>query len=179
MWAFQVGINLTSAEYEESIEETATIVKLVNRETGKTVKKENSALKSMYGPLVHFEEVDKDQVNTMERKATDLLGQLGKVKVRQDINGINPDGVMPMFYSGDLIYVEEHNTGLIGAYYIEDLDQTYISSRLVEISASLTKAANIPDIEYEDATTKPDFLKTKTEREVEKKAQEAAKKNKK
>jgi hypothetical protein len=158
IWAFQVGVNLTAADYEESIEETATIVKLVNRETGKTVRKENTALKSKYGPLVHFEEVDKDQVNTMERKATNLLSSLGKVKVSQNIDGVNP-GNMPMFYSGDLIYVEEKYTGLIGAYYIEDITQAYVSESLVEISASLTKAANIPEIQYEDAKEKPDFLK--------------------
>ena len=158
IWAFQVGVNLTAADYEESIEETVTIVKLVNRETGKTVRKENSALKSKYGPLVHFEEVDKDQVNTMERKATNLLSSLGKIKVSQGIEGINPNGVMPMFYSGDLIYVEEKLTGLIGAYYIEDITQTYVSEDLVEISASVTKAANIPEIQYEDANEKPDFL---------------------
>lgn len=158
IWAFQVGVNLTSADYEESIEETATIVKLVNRETGKTVRKENTALKNKYGPMVHFEEVDKDHVNTMERKATNLLSSLGKVKVTQSIDGINPDGVMPMFYSGDLIYVEEKYTGLIGAYYIQDIDQTYVGANLVEIGASLTKAANIPEIQYEDANTKPDFM---------------------
>lgn len=158
IWAFQVGVNLTAANYEESIEQTATIIKLVNRETGKTVTKENSALKKTYGPLVHFEEVDKEQVNTMERKATDLLGRLGKVTVTQGMEGINPDGVMPMFYSGDLIYVEEKYTGLIGAYYIQDLDQTYVNDSLVEISASVTKAANIPEIQYEDANEKPGFL---------------------
>jgi hypothetical protein len=158
IWAFQVGVNLTAATYEESLEETATIVKLVNRGTGKTVVKQNSALKSKYGPLQHFEEVDKDAVNTMERKATDLLNRLGKVKVTQNIDGINPGGVMPMFYSGDLIYVEEKHTGLIGAYYIEDLTQTYVSESLVEIGASLTKASNIPDIQYDEATKKPDFL---------------------
>ncbi|MGP9042098.1 XkdQ/YqbQ family protein [Cytobacillus kochii] len=159
IWAFQVGVNLTAADYEESIEETATIVKLVNRETGKTVTRTNTALKNKYGPLVHFEEVDKDQVNTMERKAENLLSSLGKVKVSQSIDGINPDGAMPMFYSGDLIYVEEKYTGLIGAYYIEDLTQNYVSESLVEISASVTKAANIPEIQYEDAKAKPDFLK--------------------
>src|SRR3990170_3594108 len=31
IWAFQVGVNLTAASYEESIEETATVVRLVNR----------------------------------------------------------------------------------------------------------------------------------------------------
>lgn len=178
VWAFQVGVNLTAANYEESIEKTATIVKLVNRETGKTVRKENTALKNKYGPLVHFEEVDKDQVKTMDRKATDLLSKLGKVNVSQSIDGINPNGVMPMFYSGDLIYVEEKYTGLIGAYYIEDITQTYASESLIEISASLTKAANIPEIQYEDAKQKPDYLKTPAEKKAEEAARKKAAKNK-
>lgn len=167
-WAFQLGINLTSAEYEDSIEETVTVVKLVNRETGKQVVKENAALKEKYGRLTYFEEVDKDEVNTMERRATNVLSSLGKVKATQSMEGINPDGTMPMFYSGDMVFVEEPYTGLIGAYYIEDITQTYISANLVEISASLTKAANVPEIQYDDARDKPDFLKTEEEKKREK-----------
>jgi hypothetical protein len=102
----------------------------------------------------------------MERHATDLLSSLGRIKISQNIDGVNP-GNMPMFYSGDLVYVEEKLTRLVGAYYIEDLTQTYVGENLVEISASLTKAANVADIQYEDADEKPDYLKTKAEKKAE------------
>lgn len=155
VWSFITGVNLTDASYEESIEETKTIVKLINRETGKVVVKENATAKKDFGPLVHFEEVDKDQVNTMDRKASDLVNSLSKVKISMDFDGVNP-GNMPMFYSGDVIYVQEKNTKIMGAYFIEDITQSYVNDSLIEIGASVTKAANIPDIQFDDATEKPD-----------------------
>jgi hypothetical protein len=155
VWAFQTGVNLSDAYYEESIEDTKTVVKLINRETGKTVTKENSKAKAAYGPLVHFEEVDKDKVNTMDRKASDLANKLSQVKITMEFEGVNP-GNMPMFYSGDVIYVQEKYTKIMGAYFIEDITQTYVNDSLIEIGAGITKAPNIPDIQYDDATEKPD-----------------------
>jgi hypothetical protein len=156
LWAFQAGVNLLDASYEDSIEEVATMVKLVNRETGKIVQKINNAAYTAYGPLMHFEEVDKDQAKTMDSKAQQLLDKLSKVKISMGFEGINPDGVMPMFYSGDLVYVEEKHTRLIGAYYLENVSQLYVSDDLVEIGASVTKAANVAAIQYDDATEKPE-----------------------
>lgn len=42
IWAFKTGNNLISADRERSIEEMCNTVKLVNRETGKTVSKVNA-----------------------------------------------------------------------------------------------------------------------------------------
>lgn len=160
VWAFQVGVNLEAAEYEESIEETATVVKLVNRETGKTVlRKDDEALKK-YGNLVHYEEVDKDQAPHMEKKAQDLLKALAKVNVSSRIEGINPDQVMPQFFSGDVIYVEEKYTNLIGAYHIRNVSQSFEAGNLVRLSMDIQAAPEIPPLQYEDATDAPKSSKT-------------------
>lgn len=154
LWAFQVGVNLERASYEESIEETATIVKLVNRETGKVVvRKDDQAIKS-WGGTVHFEEVDKDAAATMETKAQDLLKNLSKINTAMAAEGLNPGQVMPQFFSGDVIYIEEHTTRLIGAYHIRNITQLFESDNLVRLGMDVQEAPNIPVIQYDDATNK-------------------------
>lgn len=156
IWAFQVGVNLTSASYEESIEETATVVRLVNRETGKTVTKVNTEALKSYGNMVHFEEVDKDAADTMEAKAQELLDKLSIVKTTMSVEGTNPDQAIPQLYSGDVIYVEEAVTQIIGAYHILNITQTFLSDNLVTLAMDIQEAPDIPAIQYEDATKNPE-----------------------
>lgn len=182
IWAFQVGVNLTAATYEESAEELITQVKLVNRDTGKVVIKKNDAMLERYGKTQHFEEVDKDQAATMDRKASALLKDLSRIVTTSKVDGFN-NGDMPMFYSGDVIYVEERNTGLIGAYHIINVEQEYVSSKLVNIAMDIEKTASIAAVQYEDATTDPsaEAKKAKADEKkaaAKKKRQEAAAKRK-
>lgn len=153
IWAFQVGINLEYAEHEESIEETVTVVRLVNRETGKVVTRQRDTDK--YGRLVHFEEVDKDGNASQEAQAQQLLDKLAKINLSSQIDGINPYGSMPQFFSGDVIYVEEQHTGLIGAYHIKNIKQTFESDELVRLAMDIQTAPDIPEVEYEGATERP------------------------
>lgn len=154
IWAFQIGVNLTGASYEESAEEIVTQVKLVNRETGKVVTRKNDKMYSTYGKFQHFEEVDKDQAKNMDRLAASKLASLSKVAVTSTVEGFNP-GSMPMFFSGDVIYVEEKRTGIMGAYHIRNIDQEYVSEKLINISMDVEKAPSIPEVQYEEATVNP------------------------
>ncbi|WP_332648901.1 XkdQ/YqbQ family protein [Lysinibacillus sp. 54212] len=158
VWAFQVGVNLTKASYEESAEEIVTQVKLVNRETGKVVVRKHDTNYNLFGKLQHFEEVNKDEAAKMESKARDLLSKLSKIKVSSKIDGFNP-GNMPIFYSGDVIYVEEKQTGIIGAYHIRNVTQEIYSSDYITVAMDIEKSASIPEIKYEDATTNPNKKK--------------------
>lgn len=154
VWAFQVGVNLTRATYEESAEEIVTQVKLVNRETGKSVIRKNDRQYSIFGKMQHFEEVNKEEADRMERKARDLINSLSKIKVSSKVEGVNP-GNMPMLYSGDVIYVEEKHTGIIGAYHIRNITQEYHSADFITLAMDIQKAASIPEIQYADATKDP------------------------
>lgn len=158
IWAFQIGINLESADYEESIEETVTVVKLVNRETGKVVTRSHANYLRRFGKKQHFEEVDQDEDRNMERIAQNTLRRLARVNVESSIQGINPDGTMPQFFSGDLIYVEEKYTGLVGAYYITGIKQTFHSDNLIRLAIDVTEALGVPSIQYQDATVKPENM---------------------
>jgi hypothetical protein len=161
VWAFQVGVNLESAEYEESIEETCTVVKLINRETGKTVTRIDQAALKAWGHTVHFEEINKDEADGMEAKAQELLNNLAAVNTSMKADGINPNRLMPQFFSGDVIYVEEKNTRLLGAYFILNVVQTFESDDLVTLGFDIQIAPDIPVIQYTDATKQPDSTKPK------------------
>lgn len=159
IWAFQVGVNLEAAEYEESIEETVTVVKLVNRETGKVVTKIDQEALKRFGHRVEFQEVDKDQANAMEQTAQDLLSKLSQIATTMRAEGINPNATMPQFFSGDVIYVEEKYTGLIGAYHIRNVVQTFETESLVRLSFDIQEAADIPVVQYSEATKDPNAEK--------------------
>jgi len=151
IWAFQVGVNLESASLEETVEETATVVNLINRETGKTVTRTDAEALKKYGQLVHFEEVSKEEADTMEKKAQELLKNLAKVKTTMTAAGINPDRLIPQLYSGDAIYVEEKNTGLLGGYYILNVSHSFDNDNLVSLAFDIQAAPDIPTVQYENA----------------------------
>lgn len=158
VWAFQVGVNLTAASLEESIEDAVTRVKLVERETGKTVVKTKDFLPHKapdFGKMTYFEEVSKDDAAGMEQKAKEYLNKLAKIKTDMSIEGVNPNRVIPQLFSADVIYAEERNTKILGAYHIKNISQTFRSKNLVEISADIQRAPGIPEIKVEDATKDP------------------------
>lgn len=170
VWAFQVGINLTAANYQESAEDMYNAVKMVNRETGKAVTKINTAYRTEFGLMQKLSEVDKDADKTMEGQAIDLLNKLAKVKVTMDFNGINPNRSMPQFFSGDYVYVQEQYTGMYGAYHLNDITHTFVSDNLVEIGASVQRTPDMLAVQYDNAIARPDYLKTQAELEAERKA---------
>lgn len=155
LWAFQVGVNLEAADYEDSIEQLVSVVKLVDRETGKVVERINNEAYKSYGRLTHFEEVNKEDVPNMERIAKEKLANLSKIKTDISINGINPNRSMPQFFSGDVIYVEEQYTNLIGAYHIRNVTQTFHSNSLVRLGIDLMEAPDVPKLQYDRATENP------------------------
>lgn len=151
IWAFQRGVNLKSAHYEESLEDMINVVKLVNRETGKTVIKYAADSIADFGPRTQFEEVDKEAAPTMDKDAAAMLEAGNKVKTSISIEGINDGLVMPIFHTGDVVYVEDDITQALGAYYISRIDQTFISSTTVTIAMDLERDPSVPDAPFADA----------------------------
>jgi hypothetical protein len=154
LWMFQVGVNLTAANIEESIEETCTVVKLVNRETGKIVTKVNKDAVQQYGQLVHFDEVDKDKAATMDKDAKAALDRKSKIGITMTAEGVNPDQTIPQLYSGEWIYVEEKNTRIIGGYCIKGITHTFETNNLIRLSFEIQSTADLADIYYDDMIDK-------------------------
>lgn len=148
LWSFQQGVNLTSAAYEENLESTYTAVTLVNRETGKTVTKVDDESALAFGYMVHFEEVDKDGAPLMEQTAQEKLEELSQVGVTMQVEGVNPNGIMPQLFSGDMVYVEEEYTQLIGAYHIFNVTHEFVSDKLVNVNMDVRLNPELPAIKY-------------------------------
>jgi hypothetical protein len=166
-WAFQRGVNLISATYEESLEDHYNVVVLVNRETGKAVVKYDPQAIKDFGARTYFEEVDKDHANTMDRNALELLKTGKQVKTNISIEGVNDDLVMPIFFVGDVIYVEDDMTQAMGAYYIRRVEHTIHSSRRITLVMDVELTPDVPAVIFEDA-----------ERDARERNKKKAKKNK-
>lgn len=153
IWAFQTGVNLLSASKTDSIEELCSTVKLVNRETGKVITKTNADAQANYGKTQYFEEVNSD-TGDMNGKASELLAELSKVSTTMGISGVNPNGVMNQFYTGDPIYIEEPNTGMVGGYFIRNISHTFKASGLIQIDADVEYTPELPAIQFDEADKK-------------------------
>lgn len=149
VWVFEVGINLTDAVLEEGIEEQVTRVTLVNRETGEVVTREATG-RLHPGNVTHFEETDLKGAE-LAGSAASKLTALSKVETVMRVSGVNP-GAMPMFWSGDAVYIHEPETNIVGGYYLKNVTQTIIKDDLVLITADVIKALDVPEIQYQDAT---------------------------
>lgn len=156
VWAFQVGVNLIASSYEKSIEDAITVVKLINRDTGRVVKKYDTTAVKAWGQLIHFEEVDKDQAATMDKKAAEILAKECIVKDTRHVEGINPKSIMPQFFSGDVIYIESPRIKTLGGYYIRSVTQSFESDDLIKLTFDVQDAPDVPEIQYEDATKPPE-----------------------
>lgn len=149
-WAFQYGVNLTKGRSAGTIEETTPVVRFLSRETGKEVLLVDDEALKLYGHMVTFKEVNKDDVADMDADAKALFDKLKKPKEEQTIEGINPEGKMPMFFAGDVIYAEEKHTAIAGGYYIKNVVQTFPSDRVVALTMDIQLQPDIPQVVYED-----------------------------
>lgn len=153
IWVFKTGDNLISATRERSIEDMYNTVKVINRETGKTVTKVNAKNKALYGNTQYYEEVS-DKDTNLAKYAASKLKSLSKISTTLTMTGVNTDGAMGQFYVGDPIYVEEKNTGMVGGYWVRNVTHNFLSNNLIRIDFDLTKTEDIPDIQYKDAIDK-------------------------
>lgn len=153
IWAFKTGGNLVSTSRERSIEEMSNTVKLINRETGKTVVKENAKNKALYGNTQYYEEIsDKDaDLNSL---AAEKLASLSKITSTLSMAGVNSDGAMGQFFVGDPIYVEEKNTGMVGGFWVKNVSHTFLADDAIQMDFDLSATEDIPEISYKDATKK-------------------------
>lgn len=169
IWVFKTGFNLTNASKSDSAVDTFTSIKLVNRETGQIVVKTNDAVADEYDLHTQmFEEVSDDSVD-LNQQAAETLKEKSKLTTTMTLEGINPNGFIPRLYSGDAIYVEEPNTGLVGGYYIRNVTHVIEADSLVTLSMDIVTAPDLPEIQVTDAdkTTTDSGVKKESKKESE------------
>ena len=161
IWAFKTGGNLLSASKERSIDDMYNTVKLINRETGKTVTKVNAKNKALYGNTQYYEEIN-DKDTNLSTYAENKLKALSKITSTMSMSGVNSDGAMGQFFVGDPIYVEEKNTGMVGGYWIRNVSHTFLSDDAIQLDFDLTATEDIPEIQYDNSKTQSSTCKGKT-----------------
>ncbi|MCM3789419.1 NlpC/P60 family protein [Domibacillus indicus] len=154
MWSFQVGVNLTEATYEEDGENMATVVKLINRETGQIVTKQNAVQRKKYGMIQDMEEVSKEDAANINGLAQKFLDEVSSVGITASVSGVS-DGKMPVFFSADMVYIEEQFSGLLGGYHIRNAVHEFQSDGLISVAVDVQKTAYVPEIQIEDANEDP------------------------
>lgn len=147
-WVIEESVNLIDSEYEESMEDMYTKVKVEGKtKKGKTITsiKSNAAMQKQYGIMQEYiSQSDSTTQEEINKIATQQLKELAKLKKSGTITAIGIDGV----YSGGAVYVIDKETGLVGGFYIEADEHSY-SNGYHEMKLTLAWTDELPEIEYE------------------------------
>lgn len=161
-WVIEEGVNLIESEYEESMEEMYTKIKVEGKtKKGKTITsvKSNTTMQKKYGMMQEYisqsDSVTQEELNKI---ATQKLKELSELKRSGTITTIGIDGV----YSGGAVYVIDKETGLVGGFYIEADEHSY-SNGYHEMKLTLAWTDELPEIEYEAPSS--DTKKTSSKKE--------------
>lgn len=118
-WVIEDGVNLVDYNYESSIEDTYTKIKLVAGEKEKTIiaTAENGELQKRFGILQYYEKVtDNLSQAQLQERANQLKNEKGKIKRTFSISALG----LPDVISGAAIYVVEKRLKIKRGYFVEE-----------------------------------------------------------
>lgn len=144
-WVLETGVNIIDYNYSQSIEETATRVKVVSNVDDDTVTAvvNDSSGQKKYGVLQHFENVsDKLSKNQATSRAKKLLKQKKGVNKELTIDALGIEDII----SGSPVYVIEKDNGLKGTYYV-DTDTHDFNGRHHSMSLKLIEENTMAEVE--------------------------------
>lgn len=144
-WVIEPGVNLMDWQYERSIEDIATRVKLQTGEEKDTVTAIANDMKAqgLYGIIQHYERVpDKLSKAQLQAKANQML--INKAK-EQDTFTLDAIGISDAI-SGGSCYVLIPEYGIANGYYIDEDTHTFVGNKHT-MSLTLEKTDDLPDIE--------------------------------
>lgn len=146
-WVLENEVNLLSAEYSRSIEDTRTQVKVMGEDKYKkevSTVVSNGAMKALYGTMQHLENVSaettQDAVNT---RAKELLAQLATIDDDAEVEALGKPDVI----AGKAVYVKESMTGIIGSYYVST-DAHDFRGNFHVMKVTLSATDELPMMEY-------------------------------
>jgi hypothetical protein len=143
------GVNITHAQYFQSIEDLKTQVKVIGGDPDKnptvTVVKDN-ALAKKFGVMQHLENVDSDLTKSqIEQLARQLLKERGTIDDEAIVEAIGIDEVI----AGTSVYVKEPMTGIVGGYYVITDTHRYENGAHT-MTVTLSATDELPTLEYEE-----------------------------
>lgn len=145
-YLIEVGRNIVSASYSQSIEETKTQVKVIGgKNESITVKQRNAALVKKYGVLQELEVMDEKATKAqMEQRAKTLLKERGVIDDQATVEALGVDEVI----TGTGVYVYEPMTGIKGGYYVTSDSHVYTGTSHT-MTLELSATYDLPKIEIE------------------------------
>lgn len=147
-YVFKDGINLISASYSRSIEDTKTQAKVIGGEKGKetVVVVKDDAIRQKYGVLQALEIMDeKATASQVKQRAQTILKEQSQVREQLNIDVL---GVLEVDV-GTPVYVQNEMTRTNGAYYVTSVSHEF-SSDVYTMSLELTRTYELPDIDVSD-----------------------------
>jgi hypothetical protein len=143
------GVNIISARYSQSIEDTKTQVKVIGGDSDKNpivVTVKNDALIKKFGVMQHLENADSKLTKSqIEQLARQLLKEHGTIDDEATVEAIGIDSVI----AGTSVYIKEPLTGIVGGYYVIT-DSHRFENGTHTMSITLSKTDELPELEYED-----------------------------
>lgn len=144
-WVIEDGANLIGYSFAESLDDTATRVKLVAGEAKNTITAKVDAewLQQFYGVLQHYEQVTEtlNKAQLMER-AVQTIKAKAKPGETFSVEALGiPDAI-----SGGAVYVIVKELGVHRAFYI-DQDTHSFQSNTHTMSLTLTRTDDLPEID--------------------------------
>lgn len=139
-WVLESGKSIINYDYQETMENMFTAIKLVSQEEDNTwtVELKNDSLISNYGFLQYFEVVDsKTNKSQAEGRAKTLLGEYGRIQRTLSVDGIG----IPDVLSGDAIFIKIPELNVAKTYYVTS-DTHTIKDNLHTMKINLTETSD-------------------------------------
>lgn len=144
-WIIEDGINLVDYNYQSSLENTITRVKLEAGQGQQTIiaTAQDHELAQKFGILQHYEKVsEKMNQAQLQQKAKQILTNKGLVEKSFGINALG----IPDVVSGRAIYVICQDLGIKKGYYIDE-DTHQFQGNEHTMSLKLTETEELPEID--------------------------------
>lgn len=145
-YLIEVGRNIISANYSQSIEETKTQVKVIGgKKEAIVVKQRNNDLAKKYGVMQEIEVMDEKATKAqIEQRAQTLLKERGVIDDQATVDVLGIDEVI----TGTAVYVYEPMTGIKGGYYVTGDSHRY-ENGFHTMSLEISATYDLPPIEIE------------------------------
>jgi hypothetical protein len=143
-WVIESGVNLVDYNYERSLEDTYTKVKLEAGDQDKTLiaTAENGELQKKFGILQYYEKVtDTVTQSKLQERANQLKSEKGTVKKTFSLSALG----IPDVISGAAIYVVEKNLKLSKGFFIDEDTHTF-KGREHSMSLKLSETDKLAEV---------------------------------
>lgn len=144
-WVIEEGVNLIDYNFETSIEDTITRVKLESGDENNTIiaTANNNELQRKFGVMQHYERVSED-INKAQltERANKILSENSKPSREFDIDAVG----LPDVISGTGIHVIEQELSIKKGFYVMEDDHSFNGNEHL-MSLKLSETDELPEVE--------------------------------